>query len=51
MTTTDDIDVFDAPTPGQSLTDEPKKWQWERPPSACYPKAGNRHDNYEITRT
>ena len=38
MTTTDDIDVFDAPTPGQSLTDEPKKWQWERPPVHATPK-------------
>ena len=25
-------DPFSAPTPGQSLTDEPKKWQWEQPP-------------------
>ena len=24
-------DPFSAPTPGQSLTDEPKKWQWEQP--------------------
>ena len=24
-------DPFDAPTPGQSLTDEPNKWQWEKP--------------------
>ena len=38
MATTEDIDVFDAPTPGQSLTDEPKKWQWERPPVHATPK-------------
>ena len=24
-------DPFSAPTPGQSLTDEPGKWQWEQP--------------------
>ena len=24
-------DPFDAPTPGQSLTDTPNKWQWEKP--------------------
>lgn len=25
-------DSFDTPIPGQSLTDEPKKWAWESPP-------------------
>ena len=25
-------DPFDSPTPGQSLTDTPGKWQWEQPP-------------------
>jgi len=25
-------DPFDAPIPGQSLTDEPGKWAWEKPP-------------------
>ena len=24
-------DPFDSPTPGQSLTDTPGKWQWEQP--------------------
>lgn len=27
----DKIDIFDAPTPGQSLTDAPGKWDWEKP--------------------
>lgn len=26
-----DNDPFNAPTPGQSLTDTPGKWQWEQP--------------------
>ncbi len=26
-----DNDPFNAPTPGQSLTDAPGKWQWEQP--------------------
>ena len=25
-------DPFDMPVPGQSLTDEPRKWAWENPP-------------------
>ena len=25
------LDQLDAPIPGQSLTDEPGKWAWERP--------------------
>tara|TARA_R110000824_G_C14955086_1_gene651385 strand:- start:96 stop:737 length:642 start_codon:yes stop_codon:yes gene_type:complete len=28
----EDIDPFDAPVPGQSLTDEPGKWPWDKPP-------------------
>jgi hypothetical protein len=26
------MDPFDAPIPGQSLTDEPGKWPWDQPP-------------------
>ena len=31
-------DPFDAPIPGQSLTDTPNKWQWEKPPVVTDPK-------------
>ena len=31
-------DPFDAPIPGQSLTDTPNKWQWEKPPIVTDPK-------------
>jgi hypothetical protein len=27
----DDIDIFNAPPPGHSLTDNPQQWAWERP--------------------
>ena len=27
----DNHNIFDAPVPGQSLTDTPKQWQWESP--------------------
>tara|TARA_R110001606_G_scaffold102656_3_gene225033 strand:+ start:724 stop:1299 length:576 start_codon:yes stop_codon:yes gene_type:complete len=30
--------VFDAPIPGQSLTDEPKNYPWERPPEIVDPR-------------
>ena len=30
-------DPFNAPIPGQSLTDEPKKWSWEQPPLVSDP--------------
>lgn len=26
-----DIDFYDAPIPGQSWTDHPGEWDWERP--------------------
>lgn len=32
-------DVFSAPIPGQSLTDEPKNSPWERPPEISDPRA------------
>ena len=35
---TPEADPFDAPTPGQSLTDEPGKWAWERPPIHATPR-------------
>ena len=28
---------FEAPIPGQSLTDEPKNWPWENPPEMVDP--------------
>ena len=31
------IDPFDAPVPGQSLTDEPGKWPWDAPPKMVDP--------------
>ena len=31
-------DVFSAPIPGQSLTDEPKNFPWERPPEIADPR-------------
>ena len=31
-------DVFSAPIPGQSLTDEPKNYPWERPPEINDPR-------------
>ena len=31
-------DVFSAPIPGQSLTDEPKNYPWERPPEITDPR-------------
>lgn len=30
-------DIFNAPTAGQSLTDVPQKWQWEKPPEISDP--------------
>ena len=33
----EDIDPFDAPVPGQSLTDEPGKWPWDKPPTMSDP--------------
>ena len=30
-------DPFNSPTPGQSLTDTPGKWQWEQPPQVVDP--------------
>lgn len=34
---TEDMDPFDAPVPGQSLTDEPGKWPWDKPPAMSDP--------------
>lgn len=31
------LSVFDRPIPGQSLTDEPKNYPWERPPEMSNP--------------
>lgn len=31
-------DIFSAPIPGQSLTDEPKNYPWERPPEINDPR-------------
>ena len=31
------IDSFDMPVPGHSLTDEPKKWPWDKPPEFTDP--------------
>lgn len=31
-------DLFNAPIPGQSLTDEPKNYPWERPPEIVDPR-------------
>lgn len=31
------MNPFDAPIPGQSLTNEPKKYLWERPPETSNP--------------
>ena len=31
------MDPFDAPIPGQSLTDEPGKWPWDKPPEMTNP--------------
>ena len=33
----DKIDSFDMPVPGHSLTDEPKKWPWDKPPEFTDP--------------
>ena len=33
----DENNIFDAPVPGQSLTDTPKQWQWENPPEMTDP--------------
>ena len=35
---TPEADPFDAPAPGQSLTDEPGKWAWEKPPVHATPR-------------
>jgi len=32
------LSVFDRPIPGQSLTDEPKNYAWERPPQISDPE-------------
>ena len=32
------LDMFNAPPPGHSLTDEPQKWAWERPPEYTDPE-------------
>lgn len=34
----DAIDVFNAPPPGHSLTDDPQKWRWEQPPEYTDPE-------------
>ena len=31
------IDSFDMPVPGHSMTDEPKKWPWDKPPEFTDP--------------
>ena len=33
-----EYDPFDAPIPGQSLTDEPGNYPWEHPPNALRPE-------------
>ena len=30
--------MFEAPIPGQSLTNEPKNYTWENPPKFIYPE-------------
>tara|TARA_R100000664_G_C2760144_1_gene150899 strand:+ start:2491 stop:3111 length:621 start_codon:yes stop_codon:yes gene_type:complete len=32
------LDMFNAPPPGHSLTDEPQKWAWENPPQYTDPE-------------
>ena len=32
------IDTFNAPPPGHSLTSEPQKWSWEKPPEYTVPE-------------
>lgn len=32
------LSVFDRPIPGQSLTDQPKNYPWERPPESSDPE-------------
>ena len=34
---------FDAPIPGQSLTDEPKNWPWENPPEMADPEEATQY--------
>ena len=34
----DAIDRFNAPPPGHSLTSEPQKWAWEKPPEYTVPE-------------
>ena len=34
----DAIDRFNAPPPGHSLTSEPQKWAWEKPPEYALPE-------------
>lgn len=34
---------FDAPIPGQSLTDEPKNWPWENPPEMVDPEEATKY--------
>jgi len=36
--TSKDLDMFNAPTPGQSLTDEPGSRPWEKPPQFSKPQ-------------
>ena len=33
-----EVDPFDAPIPGQSLTDEPRNYPWEHPPQYTNPE-------------
>ena len=33
-----EVDPFDAPIPGQSLTDEPGNYPWEHPPQYTNPE-------------
>ena len=37
-----EVDPFDAPIPGQSLTDEPGNYPWEHPPQYTNPEEARR---------
>tara|TARA_R110002020_G_scaffold475337_1_gene709656 strand:+ start:3420 stop:4088 length:669 start_codon:yes stop_codon:yes gene_type:complete len=46
-----DRDQYDAPVPGQSLTDEQGKWGWERPPRFANPEEAFDYVLTQIERT
>jgi|TARA_R110002020_G_C16318701_1_gene774584 hypothetical protein len=48
--TVEDMDHFDAPIPGQSFTDEPGQWAWERPAQISDPNDAVNYVIQQVTK-